>query len=480
MKYWKKIFIYSVVLFVILLNLAGSLLIEKTFVDSRREALRAAVNKYVDIENNLYLNADYLIDVDVTNKASIQNWSDIIVKGYTLSMNEDSFFMELYTESNELISSDLNSRLTGSRQELIEAKPNEKQFIIRRMNGKRYVFVSSIINLKNTNFKLVLSKSIERIYSDRIADYKYFLLLSACISGILAIGMFVISKKLTKPIVNLSNISQTIAEGNYSIRIAESGAKDEIGVLERNFNGMIDVIEQNIMELRYHNQAKQRFIDSLSHEIKTPITSIIGYSDLLLRSKVNEETSRKALMYINSEAKRLEHLNSTLLKLTFLREQSLEKEIFSLSYCLEHATDALKYKLEKQKIELFVEVEEANLYGDKHQIEVLLINLIDNACKASKENGKISITGEYGEKSRGYKLRIQDYGIGMPMEEMDKILEPFYMVDKARTRKDNGIGLGLAICSEVCKNQNIIMSFTSEVGAGTQVCLTFSKERIVL
>lgn len=471
---------YSVILFVILLNIAGSLLIEKTFTDSRQEALRSAVNKYVDIENNLYLNADYLIDVDVTNKASVQNWSDIIVKGYTLNMNADAFFMELYTESNELITSDINAKISGPRQEIIEAKPDEKQFIIRRMEGRRYVFISSIINLKNTNFKLVLSKDIEHVYSDRVADYKYFLLLSGSISIILAIGMFVISKKLTKPIVNLSRISQSIAEGNYSMRISESNAKDEIGVLEKNFNGMIDVIEQNIIELRYHNEAKQRFIDSLSHEIKTPITSIIGYSDLLLRSKVSEETSRKSLMYINSEAKRLEHLNSTLLKLTFLREQPLEKEILSLSYCLDNVASILKYKLEKQEVSLMMEVKEVNLYGDKSQLEVLLINLIDNACKASKPQGTIKVMGDFAKENMDYSLRIKDYGIGMSIEELDKIIEPFYMVDRARTRKDNGVGLGLAICSEVCKNQNIRMSFTSEQGAGTEVCLLFGKESLVL
>ena len=118
--------------------------------------------------------------------------------------------------------------------------------------------------------------------------------------------MYIISKSLTNPIKDLSNISKDIASGDYSKRANESKNNDEVGVLENNFNIMIDVIEDNIKELKYLNESKQRFIDSLNHEIKTPITSIIGYSDLLLKGNLDEDTKLKALTYINSEAKRLE------------------------------------------------------------------------------------------------------------------------------------------------------------------------------
>lgn len=110
---------------------------------------------------------------------------------------------------------------------------------------------------------------------------------------------------------------------------------------------MIDVIENNIEELKTLNESKQRFIDSLNHEIKTPITSIIGYSELLLKSNINEEIKMKAYKYINSEAKRLETLNSTLLKLTLIREEKKSLGKLNLREMINGVEDILIYKLEK-------------------------------------------------------------------------------------------------------------------------------------
>ena len=115
---------------------------------------------------------------------------------------------------------------------------------------------------------------------------------------------------------------------------------------------MIDVIENNIEELKYLNESKQRFIDSLNHEIKTPITSIIGYSELLLKNKVSEDIKIKSLEYINSEAKRLETLNSTLLKLTLMREEKQNLKKVNLKDSIINVKNTLIYKMERKNINL--------------------------------------------------------------------------------------------------------------------------------
>lgn len=480
MKFWVKIFRQSVLLFFVFINLAGVIIVEKSFDNSLRQSLESVIDKYKDIENNLYLNADYLIDVDVTNHRNLEKWVDIIIKGYTLNLNDEPYYIELYTDQNELILSDWKEEISDKRQEIELVKRGGKQFIIRKINHKRYVFVSGLINLKNTDFKLVLSKNIETVYLRRKEDYQYFLTVSMGITVILSAGMILISKKLTQPLVVLSEISKEIAMGDYSRRIIESGSDDEVGVLEMNFNKMVDVIEDNILELQNHNDSKQRFIDSLNHEIKTPITSIIGYSELLLKGKVDEEMQRQALLYINSEARRLSLLNSTLLKLTLIREEKSERECLSVLNVVQNATNALKYKLNSKGIRLKLSVEDIEICGDRNQIEVLLINLLDNACKASHEDGTIGITGTYSADEDCYVMRIRDYGIGMAKEDLKKIIEPFYMVDKARTRKDYGIGLGLALCNEICKKHQIEMMFESELGSGTEVILKFCRESIML
>ena len=289
--------------------------------------------------------------------------------------------------------------------------------------------------------------------------------------------MYIISKNLTNPLVKLSNISKDIAKGDYSKRAEESNTTHEIGVLENNFNIMIDVIEDKIEELNFLNQSKQRFIDSLSHEIKTPITSIIGYSDLLLKSNVNEETKIKALSYINSEARRLESLNSTLLRFALIREEQTEMTNNYIRDIVDNAISMMSYKLEQKNIKIDINIEDKEIYADRQLMIVLISNIIDNGIKASEESKLIKVIG-YSDNNKNYILKIKDYGIGIPKEDLDKILEPFYMVDKARTRKNNGIGLGLSICNEICKIHNISLDIKSEVDMGTQVILTFNKECI--
>ena len=294
---------------------------------------------------------------------------------------------------------------------------------------------------------------------------------------ILSAGMYIISKKLTNPLVKLSNVSKDIAKGEYNIRAVESKKNDEIGVLEHNFNLMIDVIENNIEELKYLNESKQRFIDSLNHEIKTPITSIIGYSELLLKNNVSEEIKIKALKYINSEAKRLETLNSTLLKLTLMREENRKLGKVELKEAINNVKNILIYKMERKNIKLNIKIENIDLVQDKELLEVLLTNIIDNSIKASNVGSWIDVEGYYGNNE--YILKIKDKGIGIPQEDLDKVLEPFYMVDKARTRKNNGIGLGLSICSEICNMYNISLDIKSKLNVGTEVILIFNKEHFL-
>ena len=476
MKFWKKIFLYSLILFLLLFNGGGIILIEKIHNENLNTAIKSLMYKYLNVESVMYLNSDYLMDIDVDSESNMKNWIDIIINGYSLN-NVEQYNTELYSMTNKEIASDLKEKIRGKREEILHAKENEKSFIIRTINNKKYAFVSSIVNLKNRDFKLIISKDIQYVYRERINNYKFFIIIDLIMLIILSVGMYIISKKLTNPLVKLSNISKDIAKGKYNIRAEENNKNDEIGVLEHNFNLMIDVIENNIEELKYLNESKQRFIDSLNHEIKTPITSIIGYSELLLKNNVSEEIKIKALKYINSEAKRLETLNSTLLKLTLMREEKKNLSKVDLKDALISVRNILIYKMKVKNINLDIKIEDINIWVDKELFEVLLTNIIDNSIKASDTNSIIEIEGYYINDKNEYILKIKDRGIGIPKEDLDKILEPFYMVDKARTRKNNGIGLGLSICSEICNMHNISLNIKSELNMGSEVILGFNKEQ---
>ena len=476
MKFWKKIFLYSLILFLLLFNGGGIILIEKIHSENLNTAIKTLMYKYLNVESVMYLNSDYLMDIDVNSESNMKNWVDIIINGYSVN-NVEQYNTELYSMENKKISSDLKEKVTGKRTEILNAKENEKSFIIRTINNRKYAFVSSIVSLENKDFKLIISKDIQYVYTERSNNYKFFMIIDLIMLIILSAGMYIISKKLTNPLVKLSNVSKDIAKGEYNIRAVESKKNDEIGVLEHNFNLMIDVIENNIEELKYLNESKQRFIDSLNHEIKTPITSIIGYSELLLKSNVSEEIKIKSLKYINSEAKRLETLNSTLLKLTLMREENRKLGKVELKEAINNVKNILIYKMERKNIKLNIKIENIDLVQDKELLEVLLTNIIDNSIKASNVGSWIDVEGDYGNNE--YILKIKDKGIGIPQEDLDKVLEPFYMVDKARTRKNNGIGLGLSICSEICNMYNISLDIKSKLNVGTEVILIFNKEHFL-
>ena len=478
MKFWKKIFLYSVILSIVLFSGGGVILIERIYSDNLQTALESAMYKCSNTKSIIYLNSDNLMDMDITNYSNLKNWMEVTINGYAMNHLEP-YYIEIYSSDNKEIMSNLNGKITGQRKEITNAKKDEQSFIIRDVNHEKYVFVSSIIMLQNKEFKLITSKSIQYVYNQRISNYKLFMIIDFMVFIVLAIGMYFISKSLTNPLAKLSNVSKDIAKGDYSKRAEETNSTAEIGVLENNFNLMIDVIEDNIKELKYLNESKQRFIDSLNHEIKTPITSIIGYSDLLLKSKVSEEMRVKALSYINSEGKRLESLNSTLLKLILIREDKGEIITTNLSEIIANTIDSMSYKLKQKNINVKMNVQNVLVKVDKHLIMVLLSNIIDNSIKASDENKEIQINGYKSANKENYILKIKDEGIGIPKADLDKILEPFYMVDKARTRKNNGVGLGLSICSEICKIHNILINIESEQNIGTEIILTFDKECMI-
>ncbi|MEG2788115.1 MAG: HAMP domain-containing sensor histidine kinase, partial [Romboutsia sp.] len=319
-------------------------------------------------------------------------------------------------------------------------------------------------------FKLVLSKNITPLYNQRINSYKLFIVVDIIFSTLLAICMFYISKQLTRPIETLSDISILISNGDYSKRI-EKIYNDEFGVLANNFNSMVEALQNNIEKLDVLNSDKQRFIDNLNHEIKTPITSIIGYSELLLNANLDENIKLKCLQYINSESKRLASLNSSLLRLTLLKEDELNLKSIRLNDIITFACNSLDVKLKEKNINLKIDIINYIFTSDWDLMSILIINILENAIKASSGESTIEI-----KINKLNQLEIIDFGEGIPDSDLEKIKQPFYMVDKSRDRKKNGLGLGLSICNQICDRLDITFNIDSELGVGTTVIIDISKE----
>ncbi|MGL4741487.1 MAG: sensor histidine kinase [Sarcina sp.] len=465
MKIWKRIFLYAFILFFIVFSFTGVIVIENIYSRNKNRALKNAIEKEKDIISSIYMNSDLLYGQSVKALLSITN-------SYTVSNSNEIVRIEIFDEKGEAASIGKNVMPEGiERLELSEISEEESKFIIRCFEEKQYVFVSSILRLDNKKYKIVVTTDISYLDGERKENYFTVITLGSISIIFLAIGLYIISKKVTEPIKNLSRVSSLIKDKNYSERIVYENSNDEIGVLATNFNCMVDVIEENIDELEKLNNEKQRFIDNLTHEIKTPITSIIGYTDLLIKGNINNVVKEKAIKHIHKQGYRLENLSTSMTKLIKVRKKNIVRENIDIKCLIENVLENTSYKREELEIKVINNINSGYILVDKDLVDVLLANIIDNAIKASKAGDVIKI---YGGKSKNkYEVVIEDFGIGIAKDDLDKIKEPFYMVDKSRANKTKNLGLGLAICTEICELNKIKFNIESELKKGTKVKLYF-------
>lgn len=289
-------------------------------------------------------------------------------------------------------------------------------------------------------------------------------------AGVLLCTMVCLSlilKKVLNPLQELNVSARRIAEGQYHQRIAAE-SRDEIGQLSENFNKMAAAVELRTKSLEESELKKTLFMGNLTHELKTPMTAISGYAQTLLHAKLSQEEQKEALSYIYQECGRLERLSRKMMKLLELdRDVELTltktpiKEIFqaverSCGELLRQRRLTLKWTEGGQSFPV-----EQDLMTDA------ILNLVDNAAKASQDGGRILL------RAGADFIEVQDFGKGIPKEEQERILDPFYMVDKSRSRKVGGAGLGLALVALIAKAHHCELKIESEVGKGTVIRLQF-------
>ena len=204
--------------------------------------------------------------------------------------------------------------------------------------------------------------------------------------------------------------------------------------------------------------------------MKTPLTSILGFSDLLqIKKEISEEKRMEYAGIIKEEATRMRTLSGKLMELITVGEANVEWRQEDMKQLFEEVGNSLKIVAQKQKMDLSCEAEAGNLLVDKELFKSLLYNLVDNAIKASGEGDCIQVRGYFQEDE--FVIVVEDEGIGIPREELEKITQAFYMVDKARSRKKGGAGLGLALCTEIVALHQGTIQFESELNQGTRVII---------
>ena len=237
-------------------------------------------------------------------------------------------------------------------------------------------------------------------------------------------------------------------------------------------DGVIAVIQDITEHVKLDNMQKELVAD-VSHELKTPITSIMGYADTLLEGEYDKETQNKFLNVIATEARRMARLVTDLLTLSRYdsNKKRTQKESFDLGDLVKKCQDKLGIEIKKKnhKVNCFVTADVPPVYADKYDIERVVLNILTNSIKYTPDGGEIKIY--VGFVYNDAYIKIFDNGIGIPEEDLSRIFERFYRVDKARTREMGGTGLGLSIAKEILDKNGGSIDIKSVVGQGTEVVI---------
>ena len=475
MKLWKKVFVCTFILFEILFNAASIYLIEHNFNQNLKKEVDRGLSEQLIVQAQLQTDWTYVssLNQQIGTTDNSQNFLMNNTQKYTRYFDDSRVFIEILDDQNNPVFSNFIGEFNGKRDELDGLVSDGRQYIIRDIGSKTYLFVSGSMALDNTDYKLSYIRDISDVYGEKMSQVSLFFKMNIAITIILASGLYVLIWFLTRSIRMLNKSAQTIAGGDYTQRVPVLSS-DEIGILAQNFNQMAQAVESNVDALELTAKNRQDFINFLTHELKTPLTSIIGYADFLRTAKYNEEVFFKALTYIYSEGKRLESLSFKLMELILIGSKTTDMRYEDVVAVCADIEQAIKPQLEKYGIGLQVEVAPHMLFMEQDLFMLLCTNLLDNAIKASMPGSRIYLSG-YITADLKYALEVRDEGIGIAEEDIPKIFEPFFVVDKARTKANHGAGLGLAICAEIVRLHEGRIEIVSQLGRGTTVRIAFPK-----
>ena len=448
MRFIWKIFIATFLIIIISFGTGGFLLINSVFQSMLNSSVNTAKseNKLICISFNAVVN-------------SIEaNFFDYTLKNFTNQISD-----------NHRIIIDDKSQINFYEKNLFinELKIGEQGYQIIYVNGNQYIQVISLVESDEKRIYIESVKDISDIFVQREKQYKSYRTILICVAFISSIIIMIFARYITKPLMKLSDAAQEIANGNFDKRVKYSkfGMSREVELLTNNFNKMADNIENYIEEIKAEAQRKEDFVGNFTHELKTPLTSIIGYADMLRSYDLPADERRLSAEYIYKEGKRLEALSLHLLNLIVIRNNNFKFVSKNTVEFFKDIQKSLKFILEKYNIKLFVKAEKADIKIEPMLMKTVILNLVENACKASKSGDEVAIVGLLNKNK--YIIAVADNGKGIPEKEISRITEAFYMVDKSRAREYGGAGLGLALCKEILSLHNTALNIESKLGIGT-------------
>lgn len=462
MRLFTKIFVSVITVFSVAFLVSGYFLLSYSLETCVDRELKFALRQYkydkFSVQAGMIANEEELLSQSYGN----QEKKDIFAQ-LTQEVSEPVCFLSekgtvLYAKDMEAEAIDAASLTEDSYWYQVVHREDEDCILI----GSRIV-------QDDLSFAFLTKTDITEAICQQKILQKYF---ERCFTFALAAGallIFGLSFFLTNPIKRMTEAADRIANGCYHERLQVS-SRDEIGELADSFNRMTAAVEKTISDLAEEAEKKEDFVANFAHELKTPLTSVVGYADMLYHRNLPREEVKKSAWYIWNEGMRLESLSFKLMDLTNLNRQKIVCQDMPAKEFLADAVEGLDMVLAQKGIEILYQADEAYVKADYDLLKTLILNLIDNAGKADCR--KIRIEGK--KEGQTYRMMISDDGRGIPESELSRITEAFYMVDKSRSRMQHSAGLGLALVKRIAEIHGGTLLIESKEGVGTKVTVCLS------
>lgn len=460
MKFSYKILLWTIIIMAAAFGFSGFFFVNYVF----EAALEREINQALD-DTNILQFAFETAALNVPSKYVVLQDAAVEQIGSKLEKSGQGTgrLLRLANEEREILYA--SDGFVEDRELLAQIREDTRIYQVIRQGEHYYIQTGMTVNALDRILYLEAMKDVTEVFEERTLGFSVYrqvtLLMLICSSVI----MWVIAAWLTKPIRLLTGATRKMAEGDYTYR-ARKVSNDELGALTQDFNSMAEALEENVAQLKNEIRSREDFIAAFAHELKTPLTAIIGYADLLRSRKLDEEKHFLSSNYIYTEGKRLEAMSFRLLDIIVTKRENVELQPIEAEALFDYLKDMFA---ENKEIVFEWEYNQGIVYTELNLMKSVLLNLIDNACKASSPGGKVEVRGR--KCAEGYSFEVQDYGVGIPQEELKKVTEAFYMVDKSRSRSRNGAGLGLALCAEILRLHQSRLEMESTVGEGT--CIRF-------
>lgn len=461
MKFTYKIITTCIITIAIICSMGSAFIIYQNHSHLLKSVIeQAARNQFIEtfslesklVQDTLEENTQYGNDtqsMDMRAQYYLKQYTNVqqdTARYYVLKREDQAVYIDMDSTliANSIIKNDASVRLIKDK----------KQY---------YTYLTTELKVGSLTYFLTTYTDITSVFQERTRQVQQFLLVNiGMLSGAFLL-LYISIRYLTQSINRLNEASKRIANGHYEER-THIESNDEIGELSKSFDEMAAATQQTFQKLKDEATAREEFMSSFSHEIKTPMTSIIGFADMLRTYDCDEKTRLKAASYIFNEGTRLNSLSHTLMDLLALNENTPNLSfIFVQDIML-----SLKQYYENSSIkkDLYFLYDQGEVLSHNKLLFTLLRNLIDNAIKVS-ENKPIIIKGQKHKNT--YEFMVIDQGIGMSQEDIEKATLPFYMADKSRSRSMGGSGLGLSIVKRICDLHHTSLQITSEINEGTTI-----------